>query len=151
MKRFFDKVKKSNGCWEWKAQKNKDGYGRFKLDGKVVYSHRVSWEMYNGTIPESMAVLHHCNNPGCVNPDHLFLGTHADNVADRVAKGRSATGSENGRAKLDEEKVAAIREMLANGDTKTSVADKFGVDRKAIYDIGIGKTWIDSSIGRAPV
>ena len=79
------------------------------------------------------------------------MGTHADNVADRVAKGRSATGSENGRAKLDEEKVAAIREMLANGDTKTSVADKFGVDRKAIYDIGIGKTWIDSSIGRAPV
>ncbi len=89
MDRFFHKVDKASDCWGWLAGKDKDGYGKIKVSGKTVQAHRLSWNIHNGSVPEGVHVLHHCDNPSCVNPDHLFLGTHLDNMHDRDAKGRN--------------------------------------------------------------
>ena len=89
MDRFFQKVNKTGFCWEWLAGKDKDGYGKIKIRGKTLQAHRVSWGIHNGPIPEGIGVLHRCDNPSCVNPLHLFLGTTLDNMRDRDAKGRN--------------------------------------------------------------
>lgn len=88
MDRFFQKVDMSRDCWIWKAGTDKDGYGKIYVDGKTIRSHRVSWEIHNGPIPKNMCVLHKCDNPPCVNPEHLFLGTSTDNNRDREVKNR---------------------------------------------------------------
>lgn len=86
--RFFDKIKKTRSCWVWIAAKRKTGYGCFKHRGKVLDSHRISWTLEKGDIPKGKWVLHKCDNPICVRPSHLFLGTPRDNVLDMIAKGR---------------------------------------------------------------
>jgi hypothetical protein len=91
-KRFWSKVKKVDGCWEWIGVKARNGYGLFTVSGRRLGAHRVVYTLIRGEIPEGFCVLHQCDNPGCVNPEHLFLGTNADNVADRNAKGRTARG-----------------------------------------------------------
>lgn len=93
------------GCLEWQGAKNPQGYGHFKLGGRWHYSHRYAWELANGPIPAGMFVLHHCDNPGCGDVDHLFLGTQRDNMRDSARKNRS------GRVpwKLTEAQVEAIR------------------------------------------
>ena len=85
--RFWAKVEKSNSCWLWRANCNPEGYGQFWLNGKLEKAHRISWTFKHGAIPDRLLVLHKCDNPPCVNPEHLFLGTDRDNSRDRIRKG----------------------------------------------------------------
>lgn len=86
--RFFRKVEVTSHCWEWTGSKTDRGYGKIIVEKKQCKAHRVSWVIYNGEIPNDLHVCHHCDNPGCVNPVHLFLGTNNDNIQDKVKKGR---------------------------------------------------------------
>jgi hypothetical protein len=146
--RFWDKVDTSPdepfGCWKWRGAKNNHGYGQIKIDGRVLKAHRVAYEIANGPIPRGngyhgTCVCHSCDNPECINPCHLFLGSHADNHKDKAEKGRcNFVGEKNGRAQFTEDDVRFIREL--NG-TEQSIADFFGVGRSTIHSIRSGRTW----------
>jgi hypothetical protein len=141
--RFWEKVQKGEGCWAWTGA-TVYGYGRIGAGGTygpALMAHRVSWELHNGPIPEGMNVLHRCDNPPCTNPEHLFLGTHADNVADKVAKGRGASRQRHGMAKLTEDQVARIRLMVELGEQQRVVANLFGVSESQISMIVNGRRW----------
>jgi hypothetical protein len=106
--RFWSKVDKSGDCWLWTGKsvtKKKGGYGRLKVNGKSVLAHRYAWELRHGPIPEGKKVLHRCDVPLCMTDEHHFLGSQADNVADRQAKGRTARGDRSG-ARLHPERLA---------------------------------------------
>jgi hypothetical protein len=109
--RFWLSVTKSDGCWEWSKCRGVSGYGRIQINQKSVEAHRFSYEMHYGPIPEGMCVCHHCDNPACVRPDHLFLGTHGDNANDKINKGRQPAGEQLPQTKLTDSQVCLIREM----------------------------------------
>lgn len=142
MQRFWDKVRlgSPNECWEWLAHRNHTGYGTFRLNGKEQKAHKASYQLNVGAIPEGMCVCHHCDNPSCINPAHLFLGTQVDNVADRDAKGRQAKlkGENNGRAKLTDADVLAIRD---SGLSQNEIAAEYGVSQTVVSNIKIRKSW----------
>lgn len=132
------------GCWLWPiVRAGKKGYGSFWFKTKALPAHRVAYFLKNGPIPDQMSVCHSCDVRNCVNPDHLWLGTNADNVRDRNEKGRDGDrrGTKNGRAKLTEASVSEIRELLAAGEQKRVIAVRYGVSDVAISMIGLGKTW----------
>ena len=146
VERFWNKVQKSDGCWEWTAFRKKNGYGYVRRGGKAMYAHRISWEMENGPIPNKMCVCHSCDNPACVNPEHLWIGTQAENLNDMRSKGRFNTigrsrGSAHRWAKIDENDVCEIRRRLLAGESMAQIARDFNVTRSAIYKIKCGKTW----------
>jgi hypothetical protein len=144
--RFWQKVDKTPGhgpngdCWVWTSTINSQGYGHFKVDGGQRGTHRVAWELANGASPGDGFVCHRCDNRACVNPAHLFLGTHEENMADMARKGNKK-GSRNAAARLTEQDVRRVRILLAAGMTQRSVAEMFGVSAGAISDIATGRNW----------
>ncbi len=140
-KRFWDRVQKSDGCWEWTGSRNKGGYGQLGVGSRTdgsrdnLATHRLSWRIHFGDIPSKMCVLHQCDNPACVRPEHLYIGTHQDNMRDRNSKGRNAqlTGEKHGASKLTEIQVRKIRSEYIRGITSQSMlAASYGVSRVSI-------------------
>ncbi len=142
--RFWAKVGRGHpdGCWEWLASTGPGGYGRFGVPGMStgwLHAHRMSWTLSKGEIPDGMYVCHVCDNPPCVNPRHLFLGTPADNMADKIRKGRHM---ESRTRKLTEAAVREIRGTPPRGGvSRKELAKKFGVGESAIYKVLNRKNW----------
>lgn len=162
VERFWTKVsipEDKRKCFEWLGYKDKDGYGRHRPGkGKnYVGAHRFAWELSNGEIPRGMCVLHRCDNRGCVNVLHLFLGTNFDNVTDMVTKGRNlsgdkhpcrlrpermARGEQHGQSKMTAEKVREMREAYENGARNvTELARRYGIHNSTAWDIVHMKSW----------
>lgn len=144
VERFWSKVEKRgpDECWVWTPPTLDTGYGQFWMDGKQRRAHRLSWTMENGPIPNGLCALHTCDVRACVNPAHLFLGTKADNNADRDAKGRQvfAKGERHGSAKLARELVRQIRHVYP-AKSQRRLAAIFGVSQHTICDIVNRRTW----------
>lgn len=131
-------------CWVWTGGKFRRGYGAFHAKGKQLKAHRFSWELHYGAIPDELRVCHHCDNTACVNPAHLFLGTDADNVADRDKKERQARGEQQRHARLTAEQVRDIRRRYVKNSAmngSTALAIEFGVSHHAILCIISRQTW----------
>lgn len=138
--------KSSDGCWSWLGTKDKDGYGVITVKGVQKPAHRVIYELEVGDLVDGVCVCHFCDNPSCVRPDHLFLGTHKDNAVDKVRKGRHVTtnGEESVLAKLTEEQVAEIRRRYrryGGANSGASLAREFGVHKTEISKIVLKKRW----------
>lgn len=137
LRNFWSKVDKTDACWNWTAYKLKDGYGQFGYNGFVWRAHRLSYFMHKGD-PGSKLVCHSCDNPSCVNPEHLFLGNHQDNSKDMVTKKRSRYGVRNVNAKLTDADVINIR----NSNKSVSELIKiYNLDRSTIVSVLRRKTW----------
>jgi len=137
--RFLAKRKTGPGCWGWTGCVAGNGYGKLKVCRRYVSAHRLAWFFRHDEWPaEGLVVRHKCDNPGCVRPDHLEIGTHADNVADKVAKGRQARGTRTNNAKLTEAQVLAIR-----GDPRPqrAIAAEYGVGQSLVSRIRASKRW----------
>ena len=130
-------------CWEWSLWKDKDGYGQFTIRKAIFGAHRVAYVIANRVDLGTMCVCHKCDVPSCVNPRHLFLGTHTDNMRDRTEKGRTASGrgDANGNAKLTESDVPRIFAMSASGMTQREIAKIFGVSQSLICFVLRHKLW----------
>jgi hypothetical protein len=131
-----------DGCWEWRGRRNRDGYGMICRLGRQDLVHRVFYRERVGSIPEGLYVCHRCDNPPCVNPEHLFLGTHRDNMNDMEAKGRRSRGERHWRSEVTEGDVRDIRRAYADGGhTTRSLAARYGVASPTIHSIVTRKTW----------
>lgn len=139
--RFWSRVQKTDGCWLWTGSTQQAGYGTVNVGGgKFDRAHRVAWRLSRGADADKF-VCHRCDNPRCVRPDHLFLGTHEENMADMRAKGRSRTGSKNPLAKLTDADVFAIRCSHAMGIPRASIANRHGIGRGTVTKIVARRAW----------
>lgn len=161
--RFWAKVTRSASCWLWTASTTQAGYGQIqarRISSRPLLAHRVSWELRNGPIPAGQHVLHKCDTPSCVRPDHLFLGTQRDNNRDRDTKGRTARGGKNGartapernpfvrdhgsklhgekhpQAKLTDAQAESLRRDFDAGEKRADLAAKYGISLTHVYRIG---------------
>jgi hypothetical protein len=139
-------VGKQNECWLWTHRKNRDGYGTLNITVgvrtyKALLAHRRAWEITRGEIPDGKIVCHKCDNPACVNPAHLWVGTHADNVRDKVRKGRHPRGENASSHKLSESDVVSIKARLPQGVRSDKLAAEYAVSPVTISDIKRGITW----------
>ena len=139
-----DKGSKKSDCWVWNGLKNKGGYGRMRIDNKDWTSHRYSWSIHFGEIPHGLLVCHKCDNRACVNPNHLFLGTHSDNAIDMVSKGRNRDdkGSKHPMAKLNEKQVIDIRSKIDSGIMQKDLAEFYCISRGVISQIHRRVKWV---------
>jgi hypothetical protein len=143
--RFWHKVqiKGPDQCWPWRGTTPAFGHGQFVADGKVVYAHRFAWQLTNGTVPSGLCVLHKCDVPECVNPQHLFLGSREENLTDMRAKGRGSKpprliGTRHHQAKVTEQTVRAIR---ASTDDQLTLSKRYGITRRSVNRIINRKSW----------
>lgn len=139
--RFQKYARRSDdGCWIWSGYRDRKGYGRLLVDGQPERSHRLSYRLHKGEIPDGLCVCHTCDNRACVNPDHLFLGTRADNVADMCEKNRQRglQGQDHRLAKLTDADVQEIRRL---SQSNIETANQFGVSRHTVWEIRNGKAW----------
>lgn len=124
--RFFAKVNKADGCWPWVGARSSSGrYGALAVHGKTQGAHRVSWAIHHGPIPDGMHVLHKCDNPICVNPSHLFLGSHLENMADMTSKGR--------RGKVTPAMIVELKTLIAGGFSIFRASGQVGISRSSAY------------------
>ena len=130
-----------NGCLEWTGYRQPNGYGRIGAAGKMLYTHRVAWELANGKIPDGLHVLHRCDNPHCSNPEHLFLGTQADNMVDKVQKGRQGRSGNGGRTNrvVDETMVIFMKELQMQDLNQIQIGECLGVDHTTVSRYLSGK------------
>ncbi len=134
-------------CWEWRRTHNGQGYGELRVAGRMIYAHRLAYELSKGPIPAGFDVMHACDNPRCINPDHLSAGTRNTNMADCHARGRSKIpsprmrGETNGAAKLSGAQVQEIRGRLAAGETQRSIAADYSVSQSLVSAIKRGRLW----------
>lgn len=143
-RRFWERVKKlENGCWEWQSKNTSEIYGRFKVGKYSMVAHRVAYLLTYGSIEDGKILMHTCDFPRCVNPEHLKIGTDSDNMVDMVEKGRgiSRKGSSNYQSKHTDEDVLQIKTLLSQGKPIKEVAAQFNVTFQSIYQIGRGLTW----------
>lgn len=144
--RFWGKVQTGqlDECWPWRgARYGTTPYGSIRYQGRAQGAHRVSYQINIGPIPEGYDVLHRCDNPSCVNPAHLWLGTHAENMRDMKLKGRAVAvrGEAQPKSKLTEDDVRTIRQLLKEGISHRNIAERFGVRNPTISYIKHGKRW----------
>jgi hypothetical protein len=143
--RFTGHTHRGEGCWVWCSVTLNTGYGLFRVwpGRRQLLAHRVAWEIAHGPIPAGLQVCHRCDNPCCVRPDHLFLGTHAENSGDMVAKGRSAKGEHTNHTRLTATDVQRMRALYAAGHfaTKSAAAARFGVSIPTAHSVLGRKTW----------
>ncbi len=146
--RFWSKVKlgMEDECWPWMGARTPDGYGRLRTAGQgsdVIYAHRFSYGLVYGKPPGDLEVMHRCDNPSCVNPDHLKLGTHAENMADRNAKGRTSKGANHPvRRKLTPDQVLELRDRYAKGGiSQRAIAAEYGVVSSVAHKIITRQTY----------
>jgi HNH endonuclease len=138
--RFWKKVKKTPTCWLWIGGRHGTGYGQISSERTSYKAHRVSWEIHNGPIPIGLHVLHDCDNPPCVRPDHLHLGTHAINMHEMALRGRAApkNGEQNGKVILTEKQARLIKYGGGRGIDR---AREFGVSKATVSAIRKGRIW----------
>ena len=142
--RFLTKVIKcENGCWEWTGCKRskRSGYGALKVNGKMYPAHRLAYQLWNGEIPVGMVVRHKCDNPPCVNPEHLEIGSYKDNTNDMMARGRASVGEKQGCSKLTEDDVREIRILRGFGFTLKELGKMYAVHFATIAYSMNGKNW----------
>ena len=123
--RFYDKLPSNRNpgeCWEWQGCKDNQGYGLTSLNYKELRAHRVAWELANGKIPEGKLVCHHCDTPSCCNPDHLYVGTIADNMRDKKVRGRAPRGEANPASKVPDKLVREAIELVRSGSSRAAAA-----------------------------
>jgi len=138
--RFWEKVNKTESCWLWTGGKSTQGYGVFRYHGPYIYSHRFSYLLKDKEYDQSLCVLHSCDKPSCVNPDHLFLGTQKENMQDKLNKNRQAKGLSISGV-LTEEDALSIIDLYKQGNTQRYISSLFNINQSQVSKIVSGSRW----------